>query len=429
MKFIFADSLDMVDPNFDFINDRFSKGREVYWDDVYPHEILKAPPYDGMLVSRGIVGDKDVAGKYSSPQAMRFKREGARAFLRLNQPHLEHMSIFGDCGAFTYVKHDVPPYTPADTAEFYDTCGFTHGCSVDHIIFDFDDTLIGLAGGSQEARRRYDITLANAEGFLAEVKQSRPIMPLGVVQGWSPESMAEAARRLVAMGYSYLAVGGMVPLKSDQIKNCLRSIRDAIPPSIQIHVLGFAKADDIHEFLPFNISSFDTTSPLIRAFKDARANYWLSNADGKLDYFTAIRIPQSLENPRLMRMVKQGQALSEALVDLESEALTALRSYARHERKLEDCLQSVLEYSAVFSMGLPLKQVEGLPTIKVLESRYRETLGRRPWDECGCAICKQAGIEVVLFRGSNRNKRRGMHNLSVFNTVVQNLSGQQGSLL
>lgn len=429
MKFIFADSLDMVDPNFDFINDRFSKGREVYWDDVYPHEILKAPPYDGMLVSRGIVGDKGVAGKYSSPQAMRFKREGARAFLRLNQPHLEHMNIFGDCGAFTYVKHDVPPYTPADTAEFYDTCGFTHGCSVDHIIFDFDDTLIGLAGGSQEARRRYDITLANAEGFLAEVKQSRPIMPLGVVQGWSPESMAEAARRLVAMGYSYLAVGGMVPLKSDQIKNCLRSIRDAIPPSIQIHVLGFAKADDIHEFLPFNISSFDTTSPLIRAFKDARANYWLANDDGKLDYFTAIRIPQSLENPRLMRMVKQGQALSEALVDLESEALTALRSYARRERKLEDCLQSVLEYSAVFSMGLPLKQVEGLPTIKVLESRYRETLGRRPWDECGCAICKQAGIEVVLFRGSNRNKRRGMHNLSVFNTVVQNLSGQQGSLL
>jgi len=429
MKFIFADSLDMVDPNFDFINDRFSKGREVYWDDVYPHEILKAPPYDGMLVSRGIVGDKGVAGKYSSPQAMRFKREGARAFLRLNQPHLEHMSIFGDCGAFTYVKHDVPPYTPADTAEFYDTCGFTHGCSVDHIIFDFDDTLIGLTGGSQEARRRYDITLANAEGFLAEVKQSRPIMPLGVVQGWSPESMAEAARRLVAMGYSYLAVGGMVPLKSDQIKNCLRSIRDAIPPNIQIHVLGFAKADDIHEFLPFNISSFDTTSPLIRAFKDARANYWLANADGKLDYFTAIRIPQSLENPRLMRMVKQGQALSEALVDLESEALTALRSYARSERKLEDCLQSVLEYSAVFSMGLPLKQVEGLPTIKVLESRYRETLGRRPWDECGCAICKQAGIEVVLFRGSNRNKRRGMHNLSVFNTVVQNLSGQQGSLL
>lgn len=426
MKFIFADSLDMVDPNFDFINERFAKGREVYWDDFYPHEMLDTVPYDGMLVSRGIVGDMAVAGKYSSPQAMRFKREGARAFLRLDKPHLKEMSIFGDCGAFTYVKHDIPPYTPADTAEFYDTCGFTHGCSVDHIIFDFDDTLIGLTGGSPEARRRYDITLSNAEQFLKEVKQSRPIRPLGVVQGWSPVSMAQAARQLVAMGYDYLAVGGMVPLKSDQIKHCLRAIRDAVPAETLIHVLGFAKADDIHEFLPFNISSFDTTSPLIRAFKDARANYWLARSNGKLDYFTAIRIPQSLENPRLKRMVKQGQAVTENLVELEARALASLRAYAVHDCSLDDCLQSVLAYSAVFSMGAPLGEVAGTPTMVTLEARYRETLGARPWDACGCSICQKSGIEVVLFRGSNRNKRRGMHNLSVFNTVVQNVSQKQG---
>ena len=407
MKFIFADSLDMVDPNFDFINERFAKGREVYWDDYYPHEMLGSAPYDGMLVSRGIVGDMAVAGKYSSPQAMRFKREGARAFLRLDKPELKDMSIFGDCGAFTYVKHDVPPYTPADTVEFYDTCGFTHGCSVDHIIFDFDDSLLGLAGGSPEARRRFDITLANAEHFLKEVKQARPIRPLGVVQGWSPTSMAQAARRLV--------------------KHCLRAIRDAIPATTEIHVLGFAKADDIHEFLPFNISSFDTTSPLIRAFKDARANYWLANDSGKLDYFTAIRIPQSLENPRLMRMVKQGQAVTETLVDLEASALASLRAYEKKQKSLDDCLQSVLAYSAIFSMGQPLSEVIDAPTMVTLKARYHETLSARPWERCGCRICKQSGIEVVLFRGSNRNKRRGMHNLSVFNAVVQNLSNQQGA--
>ena len=40
IKFIFADSMDLVDPNYDFINDRSSPEREPYWDDFYPHEML-----------------------------------------------------------------------------------------------------------------------------------------------------------------------------------------------------------------------------------------------------------------------------------------------------------------------------------------------------------------------------------------------------
>ena len=429
MKFIFADSIDMVDPGFDFINERFSKGREIYWDDCYPHEMLDPMPYDGMLVSRGIVGDSGVKGKYSDPQAMRFKREGARTFLRLNEPKHKDMSIFGDCGAFTYVKQDVPPYTPSDTAEFYDMCGFTHGCSVDHIIFDYDDTLLGLAGGSEEARRRFDITLTNARDFLKEVRQARPIRPLGVIQGWSPSSMADAARQLVDMGYDYLAIGGMVPLKADQIKHCLAEIRAAIPASTELHILGFAKADVIHEFIKFNISSFDTTSPLIRAFKDARNNYWLANEKGTLDYYSAIRIPQALENPRLQRMVKEGRAATDHLLDLETKSLRALRAYGAHAMDLETCLRAIMEYNAIFSTGRSFEETFNVPAIVTLLDRYRMLLKRRPWEDCKCNICKSAGIEVIIFRGSNRNKRRGMHNLSVFNTVVQNLARNSGEVI
>jgi hypothetical protein len=56
-------------------------------------------PYDGVLVSRGIVGDHRVSGKYTEAQAMRFRRVGAPEFLRLNKPEFAHLSIFGDCGA------------------------------------------------------------------------------------------------------------------------------------------------------------------------------------------------------------------------------------------------------------------------------------------------------------------------------------------
>ncbi len=41
---------------------------------------------------------------------------------------------------------------------------------------------------------------------------------------------------------------------------------------------------------------------------------------------------------------------------------------------------------------------------------YRKTLRSRPWDRCDCPICEDLGIEVAVFRGNNRNRRRGFHN-------------------
>lgn len=421
MKFIFADSLDFVDPGYDFLNDRNTPGRKPYWDDAYPHEILGYAPYHGMLVSRGIVGDGPIKGKYTDAQAMRFRRVGAREFLRLNTPAFADLALFGDCGAFTYVKETAPPYTPADTAEFYHDGGFTHGCSVDHIIFDFDETVRGLEGGSAEARRRFDLTLENADRFRAEAAQSGGFTPLGVVQGWSPSSMAEAARRLVAMGYDYLAVGGMVPLKSDQIKACLAAIRDVVPAETRLHVLGFAKANDIHEFAPFHITSIDTTSPLLRAFKDDKQNYWLSENGGMI-YYTAIRVPQAIENPRLQTYVRQGAFKAEALTLMETAALAALRAYDKDDLDLEGVLETVLTYNAVLATGRAYEAVRHTPVMAKLRDRYRRTLADKPWRRCECRICRAAGVEVVIFRASNRNKRRGIHNLSVFKTVVDALS-------
>jgi hypothetical protein len=61
---------------------------------------------------------------------------------------------------------------------------------------------------------------------------------------------------------------------------------------------------------------------------------------------------------------------------------------------------------------------------EALAARYRRTLEDRPWERCRCAICRAVGIEVVLFRASNRNKRRGIHNLAVFHDRVQQLESR-----
>lgn len=426
MRFVYADSLDLVDPTFDFAADRHGLGRQPYWGDVYPHELLGRAPYAGMLVSRAIVGGHGGGGKYSEAQAMRFRRGGARAFLRLDGPGLADLPIFGDCGAFSYHREAVPPYTAEDTAAFYADGRFTHGCSVDHIVFEHHDGVRGLEGGSPDARERFDVTLESAAAFRAATTPLKgSFTPLGVVQGWSAPSMAEAARRLVAMGYDYLAVGGTVPLRTPQLASCLIAIREAVPASTRLHVLGFARADDIRGFSGFGITSFDTASPMIRSFKDATKNYYLHDGRGGLDYYTAVRVPQATENAKLNGLVREGALSQEALIRLERDALGALRGFDRGDVGLEDALSAALAYSVPATLGAPVERLPGARSVRSLESRYRRTLAGRPWRRCGCPVCDRLGVEVALFRGSNRNKRRGIHNMQVFGELVGSLDGSE----
>ena len=46
--------------------------------------------------------------------------------------------------------------------------------------------------------------------------------------------------------------------------------------------------------------------------------------------------------------------------------------------------------------------------------QYRQVLAAAPWKRCECAVCRDVGIQVNIFRGTERNKRRGFHNLHVF---------------
>lgn len=426
MKFIFADSLDYVDPRYDFIADRSPPDREPYWDDAYPHELLGYAPYDGILVSRAIVGGRVGSGKYSESQAMRFRRVGAREFLRFREDRYPNSFVFGDCGAFSYHKMEYPPYTSEEMVDFYGDGQFTHGCSVDHIIFDFfedkkDDEIDEKR--LEENRRRFELTSANAEEFLKHSKRlGNRFTPLGVVQGWSPKTMAEAALRLKKMGYSYLAVGGMVPLRAPQIKTALTAIREVVGNDIGIHILGFAKAEEIASFRGLNITSFDTTSPLIRSFKDSSRNYYALKPENGLDYYSAIRIPQAIENNGLKSLAKQGIYSQEDLQEREKRALDSLRAFDRGELCAEDTLETVMAYTAPLAIGRDTGHTPSEERkLKGLRERYLRTLQKRPWKSCDCEVCRKVGIEVIIFRASNRNKRRGIHNLQAYRKHIRRI--------
>src|SRR4051812_8781561 len=232
--------------------------------------------------------------------------------------------MMGDCGAFNYRNMPEPPYRAEDTGEFYADGGFTHGCSPDHLIFDFDDPEKERSTKEvpEETRRRFEITLQNAAEFInTSARLGRRFTPMGVIQGWSAPSMASAAADLVRMGYDYLAVGGTVPLRIEQLRRALGAVRDALPTHVRLHVLGFGKIENLDDLERHGVASFDTTSPLLRAFKDARKNYWMRSPSGDLSYYTAIRIPQAIENNRLKHKALEGRLNQEEVRRLERAAL------------------------------------------------------------------------------------------------------------
>jgi queuine/archaeosine tRNA-ribosyltransferase len=419
MRFVFADSMDTIDPLYDFKADRNGLSRLIHRDDQYPHEFLEKAPYDGILISRAIVGDAAFPGKYSEAQMMRFRREGARKFLRYPLVKFPDSMLVGDCGAFNYRNLSEPPYHAGDTAEFYSDGGFTHGCSPDHLIFDFDEPgrVRRFRDVSEDVRRRFEITQQNAAEFLRESKKiGKRFTPMGVIQGWSAESMADAALKLVKMGYGYLAIGGTVPLKIDQIQRLLSALRGTIPSRIRLHLLGFGKIEDLPVLELNRVSSFDTTSPLLRAFKDAKKNYWVRSKSGQLSYYTAIRIPQATENNKLKQKACEGSLNQELARRLESAALEGVRGYAARKAGLEECLDAVMDYWAVLNWDAnPSMSGRSEAALRQREV-YSRTLSDRPWESCSCRVCREAGVEAVIFRTSNRNKRRGIHNLHVFHT-------------
>jgi len=427
MKFIFADSLDFVDPAYDFVADRNGAGRTAHRDDEFPHEFMDDVPYDGILVSRGIVGDALIGGKYTEAQLMRFRREGARRFLRYPVERFPGSIIMGDCGAFTYRNMPEPPYKPEGTVEFYADGGFTHGCSPDHLIFDFDAPGVTRSevDVSDEVRARFELTLQYAAEFKRHsAGLGRGFTPMGVIQGWSTTSMAQAAAALSRMGYDYLALGGTVPLKIDQLCRALSAIRDAIPPHVKLHVLGFGKIENLADIEKHGVTSFDTTSPLLRAFKDARKNYWVRSDAGELDYYTAIRIPQATENNRLKVKAMQGRLNQERAKDLESAALGAVRGLAAGSASLENALDAVMAYWGHLNWNDEASESQHQSSLARQRTIYHRTLLDRPWETCSCRVCREGGVETLIFRNSNRNKRRGMHNLHVFHQHLKDFRGQ-----
>jgi hypothetical protein len=412
MKFFFPDSQDLVDPSFDFQAETRAQFRLRLRDDLYAHEIFPDPPFDGLLVSKAIVEGVGTTAKYSLAQRHRLRRLGVREFFRLPTLQGRQLETIGDCGAFSYVREEEPPFTVEEVVEFYDECGFDHGVSLDHVILaylpDADDSLPGMEPEVVAGhRRRQRLTVEKAQEFwdLHRAQRCR-FTPLGVAQGWSPASYADAVDQVQRIGYRRIALGGMVPLKTGEILACLEAVAAVRRPDVTFHLLGVTRCEHVETFRRYGVASFDSTSPLLQAFKDNRDNYHTARRT-----YTAIRIPQIEGNPRLQRNITAGRIDQGEARTLEQACLHALRAYDAGRAAVDEVLEPLAEYEQLY---------EGKVT---RTAAYRELLEDRPWKDCPCEVCREIGVEVVIFRGAERNRRRGFHNLYVFYHRLQREMG------
>jgi hypothetical protein len=171
-------------------------------------------------------------------------------------------------------------------------------------------------------------------------------------------------------------------------------------------LLGITRCENVELFASYGATSFDSTSPLRRAFKDDKHNYYTPSLQ-----YTAIRVPQSDANPKLLRRIQAGQVRQEVARELEKQCLSALERFDTRTDNLEELLVSLREYEKLFDGETDRSEI------------YRQTLIDSPWKQCPCALCRHIGINVIVFRGAERNRRRGFHNLFVFyNTLHHHLS-------
>ncbi len=378
VKLIVPDWDDIVDPQFDFRNESHSS---LYRADRYRHgvriwNIFDPPPLDGVLLSRSVL-EKE-GGKLR-----RIEREGVKEFLKLPSKlrNGKSFQVIGDCGAWQYRHYEAPPYDPIETLEFYQRLGFDYGVSVDHIAL------------ASNPGYRMEITFRNAlKSF--EVWKKRyekgdyTFILLAAVQGLEVRDYVLMFEKLYSRGIRHFAIGGLAMRTTDFIErlvSVLHSVLSRFKDVEKIHFLGIARPrlatlfKKPTEFVPD--ISFDNATYLRIAWTRRFENYITMDARA----YTAIRISgDSLEARRVLEY---------------------LYEYDEGRKDFEEVFSAVREY--VLKHGDP----QYLPY-------YASTLRDKPWKRCQCPICRSVGINVVIFRGNDRNRRRGFHNLFVFYNLL-----------
>ena len=378
---------DLVTKHYDFDHDK-----DLDKEKLYSHEIYPTPNYDGLLASRMKL--EESKSKLNQMQ----KLGGVHKYFRFSGP------IFGDCGAWGYYKEKDPPFETKELMDFYEAMKFDIGVSIDHLC---------VPGYESEFEYRKALTLKNAEQFYNRYqKKAYSFRPIGVAQGWDEKSYYESVKELLDIGFTYIALGGIARAKSTEIIKVLQVIqpelkKKSVKNQIQLHLFGVARLEAIRSFRNLGVTSFDSASPLRTAWLSSSKNYRDMNWNG----YAAIRLPFLARDRKLKHLLTEGNYSVEELEEREEQLRSMLKLLDEDgSRSAQDVVEGFTNLYNEFVPSTPDRTKE-----------YLRTLEAKPWKQCLCPICKEVGVEVIIFRGNNRNRRRGFHNTYVFYNLLKKL--------
>lgn len=416
MKFFLPDWEDRVDPGFSFVEDKFSKKHDEnsYANDEYAHQLYGSSlPYDGILTSLSIFQSKILLQNHGSNDIRIRGFRDIKQYLKFQEN--TNLEVLGDCGAFSYVSNKNPSkfFSTENVSNIYDRLGFDYGVSVDHMAissFMVKNKETGkrekFALSQYQKERRVELTLKNAKDFLEIHKEKHyKFKPIGAAQGYNKKSYVRSIRELVGMGYDYVGIGSLVQYNSKEILSILEAIKPELEGA-KLHLFGVLRPSYLKKFESMGVVSFDSASYLRKAWLRSGQNYLTRDNE----WYAAIRVPYS-DNMIIRKNAEKMGIGEKELLSLEQKAIQSLRKFDSGQMSLERTLRGVMEYDSLLTRNSD----DGLN----LEQRYKRTLENRPWKKCTCDVCKKMRIDVIIFRGSNRNKRRGFHNSWVFNNYLK----------
>lgn len=399
VSYFLPDWDDLLDERFDFEGDNFSGLSRQTRQDKHCCVLMKPKRIcDGVLVSLAQhVTSKGPLRRIMGTEPNSLAPKNMRSQFGLDEDQL----LFGDCGAFSYVNDDKPAISVDQAIALYELHNFDLGASVDHI-----PSPLVLRNGSKQKlsmakrRERIEITKNNAYRFIELVKKRRVgFKPVGTIQGIKPADYAKMANLYHEFGYRHIAIGGLVPLPDAMVKQIadkVMAVVTKLKPRPWVHLFGVFRPKLQMKFRELKVDSFDSATYFRKAWLRSDQNYLASN--GK--WYAALRVPMTSDG-RTRKRLEMSDLDIDSLRNHEAAVIKLLCQYDRDEVGVQEVLEAVIEYDQRLSRS---------SDVRSMRTQYQRTLKDRPWRSCDCPFCQQAGIHVLIFRGSNRNKRRGAHN-------------------
>jgi tRNA-guanine family transglycosylase len=132
---------------------------------------------------------------------------------------------------------------------------------------------VSLSGTRQlpELERRLAQNLTHAQ-WLMDHLQVHPLpanrYPIGVIQGYSVETVYHSALILAEMGFEHFALGSLASLASsarDQLLRRVEAALEAVGPAL--HILGVSSVTILAELVSLGIRSADSSAPMHEAWR------------------------------------------------------------------------------------------------------------------------------------------------------------------